>query len=115
MANRLGRINEEAKKEISAVVRELKDPRLSKGLCSVVAVDITKDLRRCKVYVSVLGDSEVQNEAIAGLKSAAGFIRRELASRLDLRYTPEMIFELDHSIENGAHINELLKGINGEN
>ena len=114
MANRIGRINEEARKEISAVVRELKDPRVSKGLCSVVAVDITKDLRRCKVYISILGSEEVQQGAMAGLKSAAGFIRRELALRLDLRYTPEMVFELDHSIENGAHINQLLKDISGE-
>ena len=116
MSSRLGRINEEAKKEISAIIRELKDPRVSKGLLSVVAVDVTKDLKRCKVYVSVLGDDEVQKEAIKGLKNASGFVRRELAARLDLRNTPEMIFELDHSIENGAHINDLLKGINkGQN
>ena len=112
MSSRQGRINEEAKKEISMIVRELKDPRISKGLLSVVAVDVTKDLKRCKVYISVLGDESVQNEAMKGLKSASGFVRRELAARLDLRNTPEMIFELDHSIENGAHINDLLKEIN---
>lgn len=112
MANRIDRINEEARKEISAVIRELKDPRVSGGLCSVVTVDITKDLRWCKAYVSVLGDAQKQKEAIDGLKSAAGFVRKELAHRLGLRYTPEIVFVLDNSIEHGAHINKLLHDIN---
>ena len=82
MANRINRINEEARKEISAIIRELKDPRVTAGLCSVVAVDITKDLRWCKVFVSVLGDGEKRDAALEGLKSAAGFVRKELAHRL---------------------------------
>lgn len=113
MANRIDRINEEAKKEISSIIRELKDPRVVNGLCSVVSVDITKDLRWCKAYVSVLGDDTKRAEAIKGLKSAAGFVRKELAHRLGLRYTPEIVFVLDNSIEHGAHINKLLHDING--
>jgi len=111
--NRLNRINEEARKELSSIIRELKDPRVN-TLCSVVAVDITKDLRWCKVFISVLGDEKQQNDTIEGLKSAAGFVRRELSHRLVLRYTPEMVFELDHSIEHGAHINQILHDIISE-
>ena len=113
MANRIDRINEEAKKEISSIIRELKDPRVVNGLCSVVSVDITRDLRWCKAYISVLGDDEKRTEAIKGLKSAAGFVRKELAHRLGLRYTPEIVFVLDNSIEHGAYINKLLHDING--
>jgi len=109
--SRINRINEEAKKEISSIIRELKDPRVNHTLLSVVAVDITKDLRWCKVFISVLGDEKLQNDAIDGLKSAAGFVRKELGHRLPMRYTPEIIFELDHSIEYGAHINKLLHDI----
>ena len=112
MANRIDRINEEARKEISEIIRELKDPRITKGLCSVVSVDITKDLRWCKAYISVFGDEAVQKDAIEGLKSAAGFVRKELAHKLGLRYTPEILFTLDNSIEHGAHINKLLNDIN---
>ena len=112
MANRIDRINEEAKKEISAIIRELKDPRVTKGLCSIVSVDITKDLRWCKAYVSVFGDENTRSDAIEGLKKAAGFVRKELAHRLGLRYTPEIVFTLDSSIEHGAHINKLLHDIN---
>ena len=112
MANRIDRINEEARKEISAIIRELKDPRVTKGLCSVVSVDITKDLRWCKAYISVFGDEVSQKDAIEGLKSAAGFVRKELARKLGLRYTPEILFTLDNSIEHGAHINKLLNDMN---
>lgn len=111
--NRINRINEEARKELSSIIRELKDPRVN-TLCSVVAVDITKDLRWCKVFISVLGSEKQQNDTIDGLKSAAGFVRRELSHRLALRYTPEMVFELDHSIEHGAHINQILHDIISE-
>ena len=114
MANRIDRINEEARKEISEIIRELKDPRVTKGLCSVVAVDITKDLRWCKAFVSVFGDEQTRKEAIEGLKRAAGFVRKELAHRLGLRYTPEIIFTLDNSIEHGAHINKLLHDLNNQ-
>lgn len=108
--NRINRINEEVKKEVSAIIRDLKDPRIG-AMTSVVAAEVTKDMRWCKVFVSVLGDEEKQNETIKGLKSAAGFVRKEVGQRLGLRFTPELIFNLDHSIEYGAHINEVLHSI----
>ncbi len=108
--NRINRINEEVKKEISVIIRELKDPRIC-GMTSIVAVDVTKDMRWCKVFISVLGDEAKQNGTLEGLKSAAGFVRKEVGHRLGLRYTPEILFSLDHSIEHGSHINKLLHDI----
>lgn len=108
---RIDKINEEVRRELSGVIRELKDSRIPM-MTSVVSVQVTNDLRYAKVYVSVMGDSETQKNALAGLKSAAGFVRREMGRRVDLRCTPEFIFELDHSIEHGAHIDELLKRVN---
>lgn len=105
--NRINRINEEMKREMGAILRELKDPRIPL-MTSVVAAEVTQDLRYAKVYVSVLGDETVQKEALVGLKKASGFVRREVGKRLNLRITPEIQFALDHSIEHGAHINELL-------
>jgi len=106
--DRTDRISEEIKKEISAIIQyELKDPRLPQ-MISVTGVDVTKDLRYAKVYVSVLGSENEKQDAITGLKSAAGFIRREIGRRIQLRYTPEIIFELDNSIERGVYINKLI-------
>ena len=92
------RINNEVQRELSSIIREVKDPRIH-PLCSVVAVDVATDLKTCKVYVSVIGSSEEREETSQGLKSAAGFIRRELAHRLNLRNTPELRFIMDTSIE----------------
>ncbi len=111
MSNRINRINEEAKRELSQIIRELKDPRVKNGLISVVAADVSKDLGKCVAFVSVMGSEKVQQDAIDGLHSASGFVRRELANRLKLRAAPEISFKLDHSIEYGAHINEILKGL----
>lgn len=108
---RINKINEELRRELSAIVRDLKDSRIPM-MTSVVAVRVTNDLSYAKVYVSVMGDEEVQKKALAGLKSAAGFVRREVGHRLTLRHTPEILFELDHSIEHGAHINQVLNDIN---
>ena len=110
MANysRTDRISEEVKRELSAVVRELKDPRLPL-MTTVVAVKVTKDLKFAKAYISVLGSAEDKKGALAALKSASGFIRREIGHRLNLRNTPEFTFVEDDSIEYGAHINEILK------
>lgn len=105
---RIDKINEEVRRELAGVIRELKDARIPM-MTSVVAVHVTNDLRYAKVYISVMGTEEEQKKAIEGLKSAAGFVRREMGRRVDLRYTPEFIFELDHSIEHGAHIDALLK------
>ena len=105
--DRINKINEEVRRELSNIVRELKDSRIPM-MTSIVAVRVTNDLSYAKVYVSVMGDEEVQKKAIQGLKSAAGFVRREIGRKLQLRHTPEFIFELDHSIEQGAYINQLI-------
>lgn len=108
MMDRTGRISEEMKREVSAIIQnELKDPRLSK-IVSVTSADVTKDLRYAKVFISVLGSEEEKKNTLDGLKSAAGFIRREIGQRMQLRYTPEMLFELDNSIERGAYISKLI-------
>lgn len=108
---RIDKINEEVRRELANIIRELKDTRIPM-MTSVVAVNVTNDLRYAKAYISVMGDEETQRKAMEGLKSAAGFVRREIGKRIELRYTPELIFELDHSIEHGAHIEELLKKYN---
>ena len=107
-SNRKGRINEELQRELSALIRALKDPRVQQSMVSVTKVDATGDLRYAKVYISVL-DKDKSKETLKGLKSASGFMRREIASRLHLRYTPELIFEEDQSMEYGARMFDLLK------
>lgn len=108
MVERINRIAEEMKKEISGIIQnELKDPRLPK-LISITSLNVTRDLRYAKVYISVLGSDEEKKNAINGLKSAAGFIRREVGHRVQMRYTPELQFELDNSIEQGAYITKLI-------
>ena len=107
-SNHIARINEDIRLCLASRLREVKDPRVNQGdLLSVVRTETTGDLRYCKVYLSVLGDCN-EKEFKRGLKSCSGWLRRELGSALSLRYTPELIFELDHSIEHGAHINELI-------
>ena len=110
---RTDRINEEIKKELSSIIRELKDPRIPM-MTSVVNVNVTNDLRYAKAYISVMGTDEEKHDAIKGLKAAAGFIRREVGSRIKLRAVPEFTFELDNTIEYGAHINKLLNDISKE-
>ena len=105
--NRLQRINEDIQRVLSTLLRGIKDPRINQGMISVTAVDTTNDLRYAKIYLSVFG-LHSEKELVKGLKSASGYLRRELGGALDLRYTPELIFELDKSIERGARINSLL-------
>ena len=106
---RLGRINDEMQKELSTILRDVKDPRVSSAFISITAVETTPDLKFAKVFYSVLsGDKK---EIAKGLKSSAGYIRRQLAQTLNLRMTPELSFYEDHSIEHGAHISKLLEGI----
>ena len=106
--DRTNRISEEMKKEVSSIIQNgLKDPRIPK-MVSVTSADVTRDLRYAKIYISVLGSEEEKKNAIEGLKSAAGFIRREVGHRMQLRYTPEMLFELDNSIERGVYISKLI-------
>ena len=107
--NRIGRINEEIQRELSALLRTLKDPRLQNGLVTVTHVDTTSDLRCCKVYVSALDKSQ-EAEVMKGLKSAAGYLRRELGAAVQLRYTLQ--FVADDSIQQGAHILEMLRDPN---
>ena len=106
--NRINRINDEIQKELSALFRELKDPRVSQGMVSITRVDTTADLRYAKIYVSAL-DKGQEKEILKGLKSASGYLRRELGHTLQLRYTPELQFVGDDSIRHGAHILELLR------
>ena len=109
-SNRIGRINEEIQRELATLIRTVKDPRVH-GLVSITAVETTPDLRFCKVHVSVLDKSDVK-EVVKGLKSAAGYLRRELGRALNLRYTPELQFVEDDSIDQGAHILSLLRDEN---
>lgn len=111
--NRINRINEEVRRELSEILRDLKDPRIPM-MTSVVSVNVTPDLRYATVYVSVFGNDDVKKDALRALKSSAGFVRRELGRRLKLRYTPEILFKDDDSIAHGARINALLhKEANG--
>lgn len=114
MANYRGsRINEEMKREIAQVIRELKDPRIP-VMTSVVAVNVTPDLKFAKVFVSIMGGEAEVKDAVKGLNSAAGFVRREIGARMKLRITPEIHFEADDSISYGAHISKLLNDIEGK-
>lgn len=109
--NRLERIKEEVLRELASVIRTLKDPRIP-AMTSVVAVDVTKDLKYAKAHVSVMGSEEEKKAALAALKSASGYIRREISARLNLRITPDFSFVLDRSVDYGMHINNLINKIN---
>ena len=106
------RINEEVMRELSNIIRlEVKDPRIS-PVTSVVSVEVAPDLKTCKAYISVLGDDEAVKKTIEGLKSSAGFIRRELAHRVNLRNTPEITFVSDQSIAYAAKMSKLIDEVN---
>ena len=109
-SNRIGRINEEIQRELASLIPNVKDPRVS-GLISVTAVDTTPDLRYAKIYISVLDKSDCAL-VLKGLKSASGYLRRELGHALQLRYTPELTFVRDDSIDQGAHILDMLRNPN---
>lgn len=110
---RVDRLREQMKAEISDILRrEMKDPRL--GFVSVTDVEVSQDLRHAKVYVSILGDETAKKDTIDALQGAAGFVRTEMARRIHLRHTPEIIFRLDESIERGARIFELLEQVKGD-
>lgn len=108
--NRQERINDEVRTALSDALRFLKDPRVS-GLVSIVRCEVTGDMRYCKTFVSIMGTDEQQKSAMKGLKSACGWLRRELSQRVELRYTPEIILTLDNSISRGAHISKILNNI----
>lgn len=108
------RINGEVQKVLAEIIRgELKDPRIS-PLTSVIAVEVAPDLKTCKAWVSVFGEEEAQKATLAGLNSAEGFIRKELASRINLRNTPEIRFIVDQSIAYGVKMSKLIEEVNKE-
>lgn len=117
--HRQERLGEEIRKIISSLLlRELKDPRLSRGMVSVTAAEVTSDGSYATVYITVLGldtkneDSEkIKEDALAALNSAKGLIRREIGRQIKLRHTPELIFKMDTSMEYGRHMEEILQGL----
>ena len=107
-SNRADRIGMEIHRALAEVLREdISDPRVS-TMCSVVRTELSKDLMYCKAYISVLGNEEAAKDTIQGLKSAVGFVRTQLAKRINLRNTPEITFILDQSIEYGVHMTRLI-------
>ena len=112
-SNRIGRINEEIQKELSNLIRNLKDPRVQDTMTSITHVETTPDLRWAKVYVSFLQEDRA-NDALKGLKSAGGYLRRELGRALNLRYTPELNWALDDSITYGAKMLKLINSLEVE-
>ncbi|MBR0575498.1 30S ribosome-binding factor RbfA [Proteiniclasticum sp. BAD-10] len=109
---RSGRINEEMKKEISSIVMNgLKDPRIT-AMVTITDVEVTSDLRYAKVFVSIFGTETQKADSLEALKSSAGFIRREVGKRIQLRYVPELIITVDDTIDRGMHIDELIRKAN---
>ena len=108
--NRIARTNDDIQRVLSELLRNVKDPRVLQGMLSVTRVETTGDLRYAKVWISVYG-LENEKEFRRGLKSASGWLLRELANAMTLRYTPELVFELDHSMEYGAHISSMLRDL----
>ena len=113
-SNRIGRINDEIRRELSDILRSVKDPRVSQSMLTITHVDTTSDLRYARIYLTAM-DRTGEKELMRGLKSASGFLRRELGSRLNLRYTPELQFFADDSIAHGAHILDMLSHVKPAN
>jgi ribosome-binding factor A len=106
-----GRINEEIRRELSSIIQnDIKDPRLT-AMVSITRVDVTKDLRYAKVFVSLFGNDDEKVNTLSALKSSAGFMRKEIGHRINLRFTPELIIEVDNSIEHGMHMESLFHTI----
>ena len=113
-SNRISRINDEIRRELSELLRTVKDPRVSEAMLTITHVDTTTDLRYARVYITAL-DRTGEKDLMRGLKSASGYLRRELGHRLTLRYTPELQFIADESIAQGAHILEVLNQVKPPN
>lgn len=109
-SNRIGRTNDDIQRVLSTLLRQIKDPRVQQGMISVTRVETTGDLRYAKVWLSVYGELD-EKQFRRGLHSASGWLRRELGASLSLRYTPELVFEIDHSIAYGAHISSMLESL----
>lgn len=112
--NRTPRISEEVMRALAEAIRSVKDPRVSGSMISITHCEVTPDLRYAKVFISVLGDAEQQQDVMRGLASASGWLRREVGSRVQLRYAPELVFSLDSSITHGAHITQVLHRLEKE-
>lgn len=112
--HRIERTTEDIKRELTAIFRELKDPRVSGAFLSIVRVEVTNDLSYCTVSVSAIEGLDRAKQAVKGLESASGFVRRELGHRLRLRHVPELIFKATDSIEYSAHINRILHDLDIE-
>lgn len=110
-SHREERINEEVKRELTSIIREIKDPRVKTGMVSVLKTVVTKDLKFCKVYVSVLGNDETKKDVLAGLESAKGYVRRQISDRLRLRITPQFNFVIDNSLEEGDRILKIMNNL----
>ena len=113
-SNRIGRINEEIQKELANLLRNVKDPRVQDTMISITRVEATPDLRYAKIYVSFLEESRAK-DGLKGLKSAGGYLRRELGRSLQLRYTPELVWALDDSITSGAKMMKLINSLEVNN
>lgn len=109
--HRIERTTEDIKRELTAIFRQLKDPRVKDAFLSIIRVDVTNDLSYCTVYVSAIEGLERSKQACKGLDSAAGFIRRELGMRLKLRHVPSLIFKATDSIEYSANISKILNDL----
>lgn len=112
--HKIDRVTEDVKRELTAILREIKDPRVKDCFLSIVRVEVTNDLSYCTVYVSTMEGLEQTKKAVQGLKSAAGFVRRELGLKLQLRHVPQMIFKATDSIEYGANISRILHDLEKE-
>lgn len=110
-SHRIERTTEDIKRELTAIFRELKDPRVQQAFISIVRVEVTNDLSYCTVQISAIEGLDRAKEAVKGLKSASGFIRRELGHRLHLRHVPELIFNATDSIEYSANISRILNSL----
>lgn len=108
---RMDRTSEDVKRELTDIMRTVKDPRVN-GLLSVLKIDLSKDLSTCKVYISSLEGYEAAKSAVVGLNSAAGYVRRELGMRIKLRRSPQIQFIADDSIEQSARINQMIHDLN---
>lgn len=112
-SNKLARINDDIQYAVSQLLREVKDPRVQQGMISVTRVETTGDLKFSKIWLSVYGMTD-EKELKKGLRSVAPWMRRELGNRMRIRNVPQLIFEIDHSIEYGAHINSIINQLSSE-
>ena len=112
--NRMGRISEMVGRALAEAIRQVKDPRVAGAFISVTHCEVTNDLRYAKAYLSIMGTDEQVKEAMKGLKSAAGWLRREVGHAVQLRYAPELVFTLDHSLESGAPSNDVIHPLESE-